>query len=347
MADVFGCTFEGYVPTDPAPAPLADSEALIADLPLGDTVRGDLDCPAGRCRVRYRIIAPESGELVVTVSGPGGDETGDAGPRLARAVLEGVGQQTLAARTRGEGPPPFEVRGRVQRGVHYVLIQALGGPVEYEVAVRFTPAPAPIAEAGAPAGAPAPTAAPPVSRRPGGKVVREVVPRPSAAPGDLSDGADFVADPNVDILSLRTYAFAQDPAAMLQGEPGSVKGNVFVLKQIQREIRYRLADMGMRQVAANEAQVLVAIGVGAQSTTWWSTSFGALPQPYEYYFDLWDRPGAAVLAHTYQDGILQIDLIDAKTGDLMWHGWAVEPIPIAGESSDVIAKAVDKVLRQL
>jgi hypothetical protein len=295
--------------------------------------------------VRYRIVAPESGELVVTVDGPGGDETGEAGPRLARAVLEGVGQQTLAARTRGEGPPPFEVRSRVQRGVHYVLIQALGGPVEYEVAARFTAAPPSAAEAGTETAAPTP--APAVSRRRGGKVVREVVPRPRAAPGDLSDGADFVADPDVDILSLRTYAFAQDPAAMLQGKPGSVKGNVFVLKQIQREIRYRLADMGLRQVAANEAQVLVAVGVGAESTTWWSTSFGALPRPYEYYFDLWDRPGAAVRAHTYQDGILLIDLIDAKTGDLVWHGWAVEPIPIAGESSDVIAKAVAKVLRQL
>jgi len=108
-----------------------------------------------------------------------------------------------------------------------------------------------------------------------------------------------------------------------------------------------LADQGRLQVAPEEAEFLVAVGVGSKSTTWWSTSFGGFAQPYEDYFDVWDRPGMLVRSHTYQDGTLVIDLVDAKSGELLWHGWVTEPIPIAGDDDDVIKKAVGKVLEQL
>jgi len=342
---VLACTFGGYVPTEPPPPPLAESEANIADLPVGSTTRGDLDCPAGRCRVRYRIVAPAAGELAVTVGGPAGnDGEGEAGPRLARAVLEGVGQQALVTRLRSEGPPPFVLSSRVQRGVHYVLIQGLGGPLEYDVTVRFTPEAGAVAETGTLVGPPDGPPAP--ERRPGRSVDRTVVRLGRVAPGDVSDGADVAADPKIDVMQLRTYAFAQDPAAMLQGEPGSSQGNVFLLREIQRQIRYTLADLGKRQAPANEADFLVAVGVGSQSTTWWSTTFGGLAQTYDYYFDLWGRP-SNVQAHTYQDGTLLIDFVDPKSGGLLWHGWTVEPIPVTGDDKEVVKKAVQKVLGQL
>jgi hypothetical protein len=343
-----GCAFGGYVPSDPPPKPLAPTEADIPDLTLGDAVTGRLDCPAGSCRVRYRIVAPSSGTLDVKVTGPAGDdETGQTGPRLARVVLEGVGQQTLMARTRQDGPPPFEVHSPVERGIHYVLVQGLGGPLEYGVTATFTPGPRPEPEAGSVEDIA--EAEPPTTPRVGQPVRREVVPMPheSQAQGDVSDGADYAKDPAFDFDYTRTYAFAQDPAAMLKGKPGSVKGNVFLLRAIQRQIRYSLADLGKNQDDPKQADFLVAVGVGKQSTTWWSTSFGGVLQPYDYYFDLWDRPGTGVSAHTYEDGILQIDFIDPRSGNLLWHGWAVEPIPISGNDDTTIKKAVAKVLGQL
>ena len=134
---------------------------------------------------------------------------------------------------------------------------------------------------------------------------------------------------------------------MLKGKPGSVQGNVFTLREIQRQIRYALADRGVYDAPANEAEFLIAIGVGAKSTTWYSSSFAMLPRSYDYYYDQWGLPGVGVGQHTYQDGTLLIDFIDPKTGDLLWHGWAVEPIPIAEDSATIIRNAVRKVLGQI
>jgi len=345
VASGSGCTFEGYVPKGPPPRPLEAPEANIADLAIGDTVSGDLDCTAGRCRVRYRIVAPSAGELVVRVDGPAGSgERGDVGARLARAVLEGIAQQTLAIRMRSEGPPPFEVRSAVQPGIHYVLVQGLGGPLDYTVSARFVPGEGQVVEPHTELAMSDPPAAKRRKREP---VERTVVPLQPAARGDLSDGADYAADPDVDVTRMRRYAFAQDPAAMLRGEPGSNQGDPFLLRQIQREIRYVLADRGLQQVAVDEAEFLVAVGVGSKSTTWYGLSVPGFAETYEYYFDQWYRAGVGVTSHTYQDGTLMIDFIDPRDGRLLWHGWTVEPIPLSGDQRTLLRKFVGNVLGQL
>lgn len=338
------CTFGGYVPAEAPPKPLAASEATVLDLALGDSATGELDCPDGRCQIRYRMVVPGSGNLVVTVKGPAGSgDEGDAGPRIARAVLEGVAQQPLATRLRADGPPPFVVQSGVQAGIHYVLIQALGGPTQYEVASQFTPESQKVSEADTDLATPDP-----LPKRKGPFVApatQTVVPLPRKQRGDLSDGADYIANPQFDITQVRTYAFAQDPAAMLKGKPGSIQGNVFVLREIQREVRYVFMDQGLSQVALDQAQFLVAIGVGKQSSLWWSPVMPVLVQPYGYYYTAWGMGGLAPT--TYEDGTLLIDFVDPKSGDLLWHGWAVEQIGINDDQTAIIKSAVDKVLGQL
>lgn len=340
-----GCAFEGYVPKGPPPKPLEAPEANIADLPIGSSVTGNLDCPQGLCRVRYRIITPSSGELVVSIDGPVGQgDQRDQGPRIARTVLEGVGQQTLAVHGREDGPPPYAVRSAVQRGVHYVLIQGLGGAFDYTVSATFTPEAGAVTEPDTELAMPDPA---PVKQRRSRSVERTVVPLPRHAPGDLSDGADYASDPDFDANAMRTYAFAQDPAAMLKSKPGTNVGDPFMLRQIQREIRYVLADAGRQQVPANEADFLVAVGVGSKSTTWWSLSVPGFTDSYDYYFNQWDRTGVGIQSHTYQDGTLMIDFLDPTDGKLLWHGWTVEDVPISGDENKLLKKAVANVLGQI
>lgn len=338
------CTFGGYVPPEPPPKPLTQSDATVLDLALGESATGELDCQEDRCQIRYRIIVPGSGNLVVTVNGPAGSgDEGDTGPRIARVVLEGVAQQPIATRRRADGPPPFVVQSSVQGGIHSVLIQALGGKTQYEVASQFTPETQKISESDTDLATPDP-----LPKRKGpfiAPVTQTVVPLPRTARGDLSDGADYIANPQFDITKVQTYAFAQDPAAMLKGKPGSIQGNVFVLREIQREARYVLMNQGLRQVAVDQAQFLVAIGVGKQSTLWWSPVMPVLVQPYGYYYTAWGLGGLAPTS--YQDGTLLIDFVDPKTGDLLWHGWAVEQIGINDDQTAIIKSAVGKVLGQL
>jgi len=346
---VSACTFEGYVPTEPPPPPLAESEANIQSLAIGEPHSGVLDCTSGQCRVRYRFVTPANGILSVTVEGPNGDGPEPEGPRIARVVLQGISQQNLDIVYGTEiEKPPFMVSSPVRPGVHWVLIQALGGQVDYELTSSFEPDPGATEPGdllgGALSGAPSPP--PP----PSGEPVK-----PSGSdrlgadrPGNTSDGADFAYDPRRhDLFSLRRYAFAQDPAAMLKGPPGSVEGNAFILRQIQREVRYKLADMQFDESPAGEAQLLVSLHTSRTGgREWYLVNDGIAARPYQTYMQQWTTTGGMIGARTYEDGALVINFIDAKTGVLLWHGWTVEALPLAGSDDKVIKAAVKKVLEQ-
>lgn len=345
-----GCTFEGYVPTEPAPPPLAESEANIRYLAIGEAEVGDLDCPSGRCRVRYRFVTPGRGILRVSVDGPIGNGPEPEGPRIARVALQGIGQQNLALVYGSEiEAAPFVVSSPVTPGVHWVLIQALGGKVEYTVASSFEPDPSGVEPddraGGALAGVPPlppPIASDPVT--PGGSARLG-----SDRPGNTSDGADFAYDPTrYDLFQLRRYAFAQDPAAMLRGEPGSVQGNAFILRQIQREVRYTLADMQFQEASAEAAQLLVSVHTRTTGgREWYLVNDGIAARPYENYMQQWTSHGGMIGARTFAEGALIVNFIDAKTGVLLWHGWTIEAMPTSGSGDDkVIKSAVKKVLAQ-
>lgn len=164
--------------------------------------------------------------------------------------------------------------------------------------------------------------------------------------GEIGDGADFAYDPTRDLRALRTYAFAQDPEALLKQKGQKYTINPFVQRQAQREVRYALADMGFTQAPANEADFLVSVHGGSTSTTWYSFNAQLVILPYGDYFEDWRGAGMNIRAHTYQDGTLIIDFIDARTGKLIWHGWTTEPIPPGEDDDEIMKKAVRKVLSQ-
>jgi hypothetical protein len=344
-----GCTFETYVPKEPPPPPLAESEANIQSLSIGEAHTGELNCPEGRCRVRYRFVSPGSGKLRIIVDGPVGDGPEPNEPRIARVVLQGISQQNLAVVYGSEiKEPPFVVASPVMPGVHWVLIQALGGEVGYTVSSSFEPDAAAVEPGDALGGAltSAPTPPPVASSEP-------VTPGGSGRlgsdrPGNTSDGADYAYDPTRhDLFQLRRYTFAQDPAAMLKGAPGSVQGNAFILRQIQREVRYTLADMQFEMAPADEAQLLVSLHTSTTGgRAWYLVNDGIAARPYQTYMQQWNAQGGMISARTYEDGVLVINFIDAKNGELLWHGWTVEALPLAGSDDKVIKSAVKKVLAQ-
>jgi hypothetical protein len=327
------------VPKGPPPKPLAESELNIADLAFGEVVEADLDCPEGRCRVRYRLVVPRAGKLHIEVDGPDQPEPG-VGPRLARVVVEGPGQDTLAILY----PDPKSHDGLLSGdadatgGVHYILIQGVGGRFDYRLSTRF--------EEGAALAGPATPLALPDETLPDAKPDSFWKSRAPSSIGDIGDGADFAYDPNRDLKALRTYAFAQDPAAMLKEQGETYDINPFVQRQAQREVRYALIDMGFSQAPANEADFLVSVHGGSTSTTWYSFNAQVVMRPYGAYFQDWRGAGMNIRAHSYQDGTLIIDFIDARTGELIWHGWTTEPLPSSVNEDEVLKQAVQTVLAQ-
>jgi len=357
-----GCTFQGYLPSPAPPKPLAASEMDIQYLPMGQLHTAELDCKKGICRLRYRIVAPSSGELTVTVkrvvssSLPG---------RIGRVVLEGVGEQTLAIQNADNRTPPFVVSSRVQPGTHFVLIQSLNGGIDFQVQATFSASAQAVVESGT-------FAAEPTAQAEAQRLARAqahdaaVVAQPNGTdaelagegpggehgpyadvPGNTSDGADFAYDPSRDLSQLKTYAFAQDPAAMLKGKPGSVHTNVFVLRQLQREVTYVLADKGLEQETVDEADFLISIDTGERTTAWYTTNPMILPFAYGDYYQRWrSMNSVSVPPRGYMEGTLGINFIDRKSGTLLWHGWTTQVIPLVQENDAELKKAVQKVLGQ-
>lgn len=346
-----GCTWEAYAPPDPPTKPLHESELHIDTVELGTPHTGRLDCAAGRCRIRYRFVVPAKGVLHVRVDGPIAEGTGRSRPRLARIVLQGMSDQSLALQYASDvEAPPLQLSSAVKPGIHYVLVQALGGEVEFVVRADFVadapPTPAPDAAGGVLAGPTDVLPEPSLAERP-------VVPGPGASwhdrPGEIKDGADFAYDPRREreILALRDYAFAQDVAAMMRAQSTSQIGNPLVLRQVQREVRYALDGMGMREVPIAEAQFMVSVHTTSRGhKQWYAANPGIDDRPYDNYFQTWGTYGLMVRAHTYEEGTLVINFIDRASGELLWHGWTTEPIPIAEGRDDLIKTAVRKVLAQ-
>ena len=364
LLSVGGCTFDGYVPPPPPLKPLAQSEMDIRYLPMGKLRTAQLECDRGICRVRYRIVAPSSGEMTVTVKRAAAEKPLPG--RIGRVVLEGVGEQTLAIQNADNRTPPFVVSSRVQPGVHFILIQSLNGGIDFKVQATFSASAQAVVERGTFAAQPGAQA--------GAAQMREAQAQDAAAvgqpygndagaagelgtsdahrpyadrPGNTADGADFAYDPSRDLSQMKTYAFAQDPAAMLKGKPGSVQTNVFVLRQVQREVSYALTGKGLEALPVQEADFLIVINLGQRTTAWYSASPMILPFTYNDYFSRWGRmDSVSVPPRGYMEGTLGISFVDRKSGGLLWHGWTTQGIPIAQETNAELKKAVAKVLGQ-
>ena len=106
---MFGCAYGGYVPPPPPLKPLAESEMDIRYLPMGKLRTAKLECVRGICRVRYRIVAPSSGEMTVTVKRAASEEKlpDTSICPFCKAVDTKAGGCTSMRRIFGNEPPVF------------------------------------------------------------------------------------------------------------------------------------------------------------------------------------------------------------------------------------------------
>ncbi len=358
VALLVGCQFDGYVPKGKH-KPVAEEERTIADLAYGVPTTGRLDCAGGLCRVRHRLHVDAAGHVDVVVVGPRGTAETQK-PRLARVMLQDVNGRVVARNDPEDTEGPMIFEAEVTPGPHFVLVQGLGGEFEYVVTATYGADVAAAhaggepgaagAAAGATAGATAAGTTIPGTPAPEKAPVRgprAVAGAQAHAPGDTSDGADFAANPAADLLAMRSFAFADNPQSQLEEGAAEGRGNPFVIRRIQREIRYALADAGVNEVDKASADYLVSVQVGSKATTWYSLGSTPRTTPYDTYFDRWRTMGGFVNPHTYVDGTLVIDFIDPKSGDLVWHGWTTEPVNVKLDDETMLKGAVRAVLGQI
>ena len=162
-------------------------------------------------------------------------------------------------------------------------------------------------------------------------------------------------NPSVDFAKFQTWAW-KDPA--LQYQPNSLMLKSDLTEQrIMQAVSSGLDQRGLRPaatgskpdllvqtyliVANRQEQIVTNYGYGGP----WGGPWGYAGGPWEGYW------GAPMYNETrnvvYQVGTLQIDLIDAKDGKLVWRGSAekiVDNSPTPAERNAAIHDAVNKIL---
>ena len=163
-------------------------------------------------------------------------------------------------------------------------------------------------------------------------------------------------NPAVDFAKFRTWAW-KEPAVQYQPNNPMLRSDL-TEQRIVQAVSSQLDQRGLRPVAAGnkpdlqvqawlivanrQEQVVTNYGYGGPWGGPWGGYWGG---PWEGYW------GAPMYNETrnvvYQVGTLQIDLIDAKDGKLVWRGSAekvIDSSPTPTERSAAINEAVTKIL---
>ena len=164
-------------------------------------------------------------------------------------------------------------------------------------------------------------------------------------------------NPTVDFAAFKTWAF-KDPALQYRPNSPMLKSDL-TEQRILQAVSSELDQRGLSPVAAGSKpdllvqtylivanrQEQVVTNYGYQGPWGGPWSGGYWGGPWEGYW------GAPMYNETrnivYQVGTLQIDLMDAKSGKLVWRGSAekiVDNSPTPAERSAVIREAVTKIL---
>lgn len=289
------CTWGGYIPGEKSwnPDPVVKPGELAAQLALDARRVDTLSCYAPLCTKRFRVVAPESGTLAVSMVPELASDDAQA-----RLVLEGI-EGVLGKAGTGRGPrsdvPALAVVARVDAGVYFVLLESVGGPMPYQLTARLTPG----------AGPPPP---PERRQRPSDEPPPELVAVPGA--GNVRAGYD----PAVTFPALSSFRF---PAPAAPGDEDRVGAPLDdpLDRMIRRQIADELERRGFRQAAGGEAPDMLI-----------DFSRRAVNRDFYGLFSLYDRYGFGVDTNDWAlgdrvatRGILVIDIVDAQSERLAWH----------------------------
>lgn len=159
-----------------------------------------------------------------------------------------------------------------------------------------------------------------------------------ALPAAAKVATDF--DPNLDFAKYKTFAYigGQEQLQRLQLNPDQLSN------QIHRSIVRELTNKGLREVQPAESPDLVVrywietqnqvgVGYGASWGIWGS-----------YWTGHWSVQYVSMETHSINEGILGIELIDARIRSLAWRMFATEKVYHTEPAK--ILKVVDKSIKK-
>jgi hypothetical protein len=148
---------------------------------------------------------------------------------------------------------------------------------------------------------------------------------------------DHDYDSAADFAAIETYDWLAQPAGG-GARPGLARNDLLEAR-IQRSANAELAAKGFTQ-DSSAPDVLLACHAGARdriSVTDWGYGYGR--------FGRWRGGGVSV--HRYKEGTLILDVIDARTKELIWRGSAQGTLDPGASPQERDAHIADAVARML
>jgi Domain of unknown function (DUF4136) len=157
-----------------------------------------------------------------------------------------------------------------------------------------------------------------------------------------------------------TYAWQNtDRSASVAGQNDILVDNDIVHRRVRSEIDTVLAYHGWRASVADSAEYLVRYNIGrrVERSTYTSTNFGYGPVPVlrcglhncwsNWGWGAYGMPVATTHAYTYPEGTLLIDLVDRKSGQLVFRGIGTEVLEPKDLDPVRLEREIARVLQSL
>ena len=157
-----------------------------------------------------------------------------------------------------------------------------------------------------------------------------------------------------------TYAWQRaDRSAAVAGESDMLVNNDIIHRRVQAEIDTVLAHHRWRQRETDSAQFLVQYNIGrriARSTyTTTNYGYGAVPvlrcgprHCWSYWgWGTYGMPVATTRAYAYPEGTLLIDLIDRRSGELVFRGIGTEVLEMKDLDQDRLEREIARILQSV
>jgi len=140
-------------------------------------------------------------------------------------------------------------------------------------------------------------------------------------------------DRGADFSRYRTYGWG--PAdALTTGDP-RLDNNPFFRERLQADVDAQLAARGYEQTAPEAADLLLHYHVSVTQRI----DVNAVDQRYGYCDDCQPR--------VYDAGTLTLDLVDARTGRLVWRGWAERSIEGTLDKQEWMEQQIDEAVARI
>jgi len=158
-------------------------------------------------------------------------------------------------------------------------------------------------------------------------------------------------DSGFDFEQLRTFAWLDPPLTSTPEEPPVVDlidpfaRNSLLDKRVRRAVERELLARGYRKVQGETPDFAVQYHVILKDRlkirSYPTGRFGYYSYPYGYGGSV-----GGVSSYNYQEGTLIVDVIDARTQQIAWRGWAVGPNRKGYYTDATVDDAVKRVIER-